>query len=292
MHKDDDMKTKNSVSNIKSPLRYPGGKSRALKRILSIVPEFGEYREPMVGGGSIFFGIKQAYPNKKYWINDKNTELYLFWKFCRDAPTQLVRRIRKLKKGHLGRHLYEYLKIPASNLTDLERAARFFVLNRVTFSGLVDSGGYSEEAYEKRFTESSIKRVYSASKLLKRVKITNLDYREVVKKDGENVFIFLDPPYFSKTQAKLYGKKGDLHIKFNHEEFFKNMATCKHKCLVTYDDCAKIEGLYKAKDLKNWQKKEWKLQYGTNNLKDKAEATVGNELFLYNYDFPQKTLVL
>ena len=51
--------------NIKSPLRYPGGKSRAIKQILPIVPSFDEYREPMVGGGSVFFALFQKYPNKR-----------------------------------------------------------------------------------------------------------------------------------------------------------------------------------------------------------------------------------
>ena len=75
--------------SIKSPLRYPGGKSRALKRILPLIPEFEEYREPMVGGGSVFFAVKQKWPDKKYWINDKNKELYLFWKYCKESPDSI-----------------------------------------------------------------------------------------------------------------------------------------------------------------------------------------------------------
>jgi len=52
---------------IKSPLRYPGGKSRAVKKISSLVPDFKEYREPFVGGGSIFVYLKQKYPERKFW---------------------------------------------------------------------------------------------------------------------------------------------------------------------------------------------------------------------------------
>ena len=55
---------------IKSPLRYSGGKSRVVKIIAPLIPEFDEYREPFVGGGSVFVYLKQKYPNKKYWIND------------------------------------------------------------------------------------------------------------------------------------------------------------------------------------------------------------------------------
>ena len=61
---------------IKSPLRYPGGKSRALKLISKLLPEFDEYREPFLGGGSIFIYAKQRFPNKKFWVNDLYFELY------------------------------------------------------------------------------------------------------------------------------------------------------------------------------------------------------------------------
>ena len=65
---------------IKSPLRYPGGKSRVAEKIASLVPPFEEYREPFVGGGSVFFALKQKFPDKKFWINDIYTELANFWR--------------------------------------------------------------------------------------------------------------------------------------------------------------------------------------------------------------------
>ncbi len=57
---------------IKSPLRYPGGKSRAVDVISKLLPEFDEYREPFLGGGSIFLYAKLRFPNKTYWIEDSN----------------------------------------------------------------------------------------------------------------------------------------------------------------------------------------------------------------------------
>ena len=55
------------IPKTKSPLRYPGGKSKALKQILPIIPSFKEFREPMVGGGSVFFALKQL--NPKQWTS-------------------------------------------------------------------------------------------------------------------------------------------------------------------------------------------------------------------------------
>ena len=58
---------------IKSPLRYPGGKSRAIKIISDLIPTFKEIREPFVGGGSVFLYAKQKYPQKIFWVNDLYT---------------------------------------------------------------------------------------------------------------------------------------------------------------------------------------------------------------------------
>ena len=54
----------------KSPLRYPGGKQKALRQIIPHIPEsIGEYREPFIGGGSLFFEIE---PRKKEIIKGVN----------------------------------------------------------------------------------------------------------------------------------------------------------------------------------------------------------------------------
>lgn len=269
---------------IKSPLRYPGGKSRALKKILQCVPKYEEYREPFVGGGSVFFTLKQLYPDKKYWINDKNKDLYLFWMFCKNDPISLVRKIRLFKKKYTnGRILYNHLMKNDPKFNNLERAARFFILNRISFSGLVDCGGYSDQAYKKRFTDSSINRIYAASKLLQNVKITNKDYSLVLHQPGQNVFIFLDPPYLSKSYSRLYGKKGDLHFSFDHARFFKELKKCSHKWLVTYDNCSQINLLFNKEKTKVWRKLDSYLRYGTNNRINKKKAKMGKEFFIMNY---------
>ena len=107
-------------------------------------------------------------------------------------------------------------------------------MNRVTFSGIMDSGGYSQQAFEKRFTESSIERLKNLSGYLDTVCITCNDYDKLLHQDGENVFLFLDPPYYQPTKSKLYGVKGNLHTNFDHERFADNAKKCQHKWLLTY----------------------------------------------------------
>jgi len=270
------------IPRIKSPLRYPGGKTRALKQILPIIPSFKEFREPMVGGGSVFFALNQLNPECKFWINDINKELFLLWKYCKENPEELVRGVIRFKENYEnGRNLYSYLLDTSNNFSDIQRAIRFFILNRITFSGLAESGGYSAKAFEGRFTDSSINRLEIASSVLKNTKVTSEDFENIINAPGEDVFLFLDPPYLSKSKSKLYGKKGELHKGFDHKRFANIMEKCQHKWLITYDDCEEIRKLFNFTPYIY----KWKLQYGMNNFKQKTAAK-GNELFISNYEIP------
>ena len=270
---------------IKSPLRYPGGKSRAIQRMKALLPEkFAEYREPFVGGGSFFIYLRQKRPDLKIWINDLNPELHCFWKYTQIDSQKLARALFVVKKERQnGQELFdELLKVDVASLTEFERAVRFFVLNRITFSGVVESGGYSQLAFETRFTESSIERVAKLGPLLEGIRITQLDYRQLLHDGGPAVFTFLDPPYFKATKSRLYGRNGILHTGFNHEEFAKEMKTCNHSWLITYDDSPEIRTNFSfAKICIHWE-----LQYGMNNYKQ-GKAEKGSELFITNYDFPE-----
>ncbi|MEH2201471.1 DNA adenine methylase [Nostoc sp.] len=267
---------------LKSPLRYPGGKSKAINQIAEYLPEkFSEFREPFVGGGSVFIYLRQKFPHIKIWINDLNRELFLFWKFAQSDLAELVQQIRHIKVKYTdGKLLFlELTSIDVNNLSDLERAVRFFVLNRITFSGTVESGGFSQEAFHKRFTNSSIDRLEKLEGILsENVQITNLDYSHLLKAPGEDVFLFLDPPYFSATKSKLYGKDGDLHTSFEHQRFAELLQQCHHRWLITYDDSSQIRENFQWANISAWE-----LQYGMNNYKQSGAAK-GKELFITNYE--------
>jgi DNA adenine methylase len=264
---------------IRSPLRYPGGKQRALTRILERFPPFfSEFREPFVGGGSVFIAVRQQYPEARVWINDLNADLYAFWVTARDELTRLVDELRRIRTATRdGRGLYEALR-SSQPTSALERAVRFFVLNRVTFSGTTDSGGYSSAAFQTRFTGSSLDRLERLDGVLDGVRITNLDYAQVVGAAGEDAFVFLDPPYLSATHSRLYGRSGDLHLGFDHAAFARALQVCAHPWLVTYDDSLEIRRLFDFAQLEAWQ-----LQYGMNNV-GQGGAAKGNELFIRNRD--------
>lgn len=265
---------------IKSPLRYPGGKSRAVEYLYRFVPSFSEFREPFFGGGSFTFYCMQKKPSAGYQAGEINHDLFCFWNELKFNSERLIQEILDIKSRYDdGRKLFnDLLDRRHRPLTDLQRAVDFFILNRITFSGVVDSGGYSEQAFRKRFTLSSIERLRMIHPLTERITFSWSDYTELLFREGTGVFIFLDPPYYSATPSKLYGKKGCLHTSFDHDKFHQHLKQCHHRWMITYDNCDYIRDIYKS-----YYQVEWELQYGMNNYK-KPTAQKGRELLIANYD--------
>lgn len=268
---------------FRSPLRYPGGKQKAIDQIAHLFPKSAaEYREPLVGGGSVFFHAKSTKFANSYWINDKFSELFAFWRAVQNERTcdRLMRDLEELRTnfGNDSEKIKKYfLQAREEKTADRYRAAfLFFFFNRVTFSGTTRAGGFSSAASLRRFTASSIQRLAPLPRALAEVEITNLDFEDVIRKPGDDVFIFLDPPYFKAS--RLYGRGGILH-EFDHERMANVLKeNSQHKFLITYDDCAEIRKLYRWANVQDWQ-----LQYGMNNCNTKKESKIGAELFISNY---------
>jgi DNA adenine methylase len=177
----------------------------------------------------------------------------------------------------IGKELFRFLNENSARFNEWEQAAAFFIYNRITFSGTTLSGGYSEGAFSGRFTESSIQRLNRLAKIITDATITNYDYAQVITHDGENVFIFCDPPYYSATKSALYGKNGNLHKGFDHCRFAETMRDCSHKWLITYDDSEFIRDLFSFATITPWE-----LTYGMRNVTETSDQT-GKELFISNY---------
>ncbi len=273
---------------IKSPLRYPGGKSKAVKFLAQFIPkDFKEFREPMFGGGSLTLYLAQLYPNRKFIGGDLNKDLICFWQSLKENPEELIERVKLLKKQfhNNGRELYSYLISRREKKKDcLQRGVEFFVLNRITFSGTVDSGGYSEQAFQKRFTDSSIERLKEVVPVIKRIEFFHGDYSVLLQKEGEGVVIYLDPPYYGNKNSRLYGKRGNLHSEFNHRRLFEEVKKTSHRVLITYDDNDFIRELYK-----DFYQLEWNLNYGMSSFTGKNKR--GKELLIANFPLVRKTLI-
>lgn len=218
-----------------SPLRYPGGKTRACKQLDKIFEanfkpdEFKKIRSPFFGGGSFEFHLQNKY-NYRISANDKFFPLSIFWKTCKSNKEELVKSIQEhLNKVTKDKFTQFRKDIQVKNLYNV--ATIYFIINRCSFSGATLSGGFSEESSKKRFTQSSIDRINNLD--LSRFKIHNKDFKDYIKQNGnQQNFMFLDPPYYLQTN-NLYGNNGDMHESFDHKGLFDCLSKCKTKWMMT-----------------------------------------------------------
>ena len=230
------------MKSLKTPLRYPGGKSRACTKLDQFIPNlsnYTEYREPFLGGGSVALYLTKKYPDLNIWVNDLYEHLYNFWVQLRDNGIEMRNELSQLKQRYpdpvSARNLFEQAKeyLNEKDNEPVLSAVSFYVVNKCSFSGLTESSSFSASASESNFSMRGIEKLTEYSKLIKNWEITNLSYEEMLDGDS-NIFVYLDPPYDIKDN--LYGKKGSMHKGFDHDKFASDCNVNKEQpMLISYN---------------------------------------------------------
>ena len=213
--------------SLKTPLRYPGGKSRATVKLAQFFPdlkEYKEFREPFLGGGSVALYITKMYPDLNIWVNDLFEPLSTFWKCLQDHGDEVTQRLEFAKQRHpnpmSAKDLFdeskEYLELDVNERDAIKTAVSFYIVNKCSFSGLSANSSFSKQASDSNFSMRGIRRLPEFSELIQNWKITNGRYQELLT-DDKSVFTYLDPPY--DIRSNLYGRKGDMHKSFDHDGF-------------------------------------------------------------------------
>lgn len=279
----------NALINNKSPLRYPGGKTRACKILKRVLLEYFDVSKydtlysPFFGGGSFEFHLQNEF---KFNVicNDKFKPLYNFWNVCKNDKKTLC---KKLRSATITKKEFSSMrKLIMGEENSMMQAYYYFIINRCSFSGATLSGGFSEEASKKRFTKSSIDRIDNLN--LSKFTIYNEDFSSFITSKcsnrnsvvprlandicvpRSNGIIFLDPPYYLEKNSKLYGNSGDMHENFDHELLHTILKEKKY-WIMTYNDCKFIRKLYKDFTIVevNWS-------YGMNKSKKSSEIVILN----------------
>jgi len=276
------------MKSLKTPLRYPGGKSRAVKYLIPKMPkDITEYREPFLGGGSVAIAFTKENPNVPVWVNDMYEPLTNFWFALRDDAEELHRCIKGYKEDYntpdLARQLFDEMKIQLNHpeAEDFYRAVAFYILNKCSFSGLTEASSFSPQASDHNFTMSGIDKLLEYSKLIQNWKITTGPYWEMMMTSAPvGTFWFFDPPYDIKDN--LYGRKGELHKGFNHEEFcaWITQGNVKDKWMITYNTNPTLVEWYDG-----YNQTKWDLTYTMRSVGDYMnEQKDRAELLITNYD--------
>jgi DNA adenine methylase len=246
---------------LKTLLRYPGGKSRAVKTLNQHLPSgIKEICSPFFGGGS--FELFLAEKGIKVYGYDTFTPLVDFWQEALTNASEMadiVSGFHPLSKERF----YALQKQQANFDSKIYRAASFYVLNRCSFSGSTLSGGMSPN--HPRFNENAINRLREFS--ITNLSVDELSFEKSIPKHND-LFLYLDPPYYIENY--LYGTKGDKHKNFNHEGLAELLKKRKG-WILSYNNCGFIKDLYKDYEIVF---PEW--SYGMSKDKKSKEILVIN----------------
>lgn len=303
---------------IKSMLRYPGAKGKAMPFLLEKFPDgIKDWREPFLGGGSVTIGFLQSPKSKdceRFIVGDLYPELYSFWKGLQQNPSAVAELVYQYTRDYMpthdagaeiynatndiadetvaqaiseGKAFWEWAKnVDKQSLTLEQRAARFYIVNKISFSGMGDAGSMTNyQLFDYKVTD--VEAIYELSKLLQPVTILNASFEETIKgvDDNPHGFVFLDPPYFQQsakgTGSGMYGGTGkeSTHNNFPHEALRDLLLSTKSDWLMTYDDSIAVRKWYTAEGI---DMMPFHLNY-TMAVKSAVDALAGEELLISNY---------
>jgi DNA adenine methylase len=257
------------------PFRWAGGKYYALKLLNKFweIPH-DEYREPFLGGGSVFWAKEKVEFN---WVNDIDKELI----FTLNLITNISKRNKMLnmfegeQEASREKHAEVKSLVPSN---DIERAYKYYYLNRTSYSGKMKNPSWGYMPKRSLPPPRWKERIIPCSEKLIGVKVSNLDFDEVIKApaQGKKVLMFLDPPYFLAKQESHYVMS---FKKEDHIRLANTLKETKHNFFLTYDDCSEIRELY------NWANiYEINFFYRLDNSKDNGDKrNKGNEIVITNY---------
>jgi DNA adenine methylase len=194
---------------VKSPLNYLGGKSRLAERIVKLIPEDHLcYCEPFCGAAWVLFSKKES---KVEVINDADGELVVFW---RVVQNHLDEFLRYYKWAVISRTIFtlEGRKDP-STLTDIQRAVRYFYLQKLGFGGKTfkRTFGYSATEPSHLGLATIQDRLLEVHWRLEKVTIEHLDAVDCIQRyDRPTTLFYVDPPYWSTAGYAIKWGEADF----------------------------------------------------------------------------------
>ena len=288
-------------ASIKSPLRWAGGKYYARKLILAQLPPaalVGTYIEPFCGGGSIFFAKPKAVTATV--LADADPLLTNCLQQIRDNVEALIALLTdNIQISKAAQHFYKNLYLPTS---DLERAFRYFYLNRVSYGGIM-TRSHCYFGYDPDFSMPPSQwpgLLRRASAKLQGVSLVCQDFEETIEAAPDGACLFIDPPYWFAGSSRLYVHSFRLS---DHLRLTQSLKAHAHRLsfLLTYDDVPEVRELYKwATSIthNSWRYNLNRTDYQViggqeqdDNIANQADSSLvltgkramGKELFISNY---------
>jgi DNA adenine methylase len=240
---------------MKTFLRRPGNKTKHLKHIIPLIPDFpGTYYEPFLGTGAVYLHLLP----KKAVLNDLNRDIANIWRLVKK---NIIQEIEKFKKKFLHLNNEEKLKLCKEIVSKIDtyegdtRTVNYLLMIYCSFTGciilnnrLYIGGLYADIYFSKTchiFTQNYREKIQQLQKILKNTKISSKDYSEILKDTKSGDFVFLDPPY---VEEKNYAFSYNNSEHFNPAELkleVQKLDKKKVKWMMTQIDTDQVRELFR-----------------------------------------------
>ncbi|MDP3579158.1 DNA adenine methylase [Methyloversatilis sp.] len=219
-----------------------GGKRRLAKQILPLFPEHTCYVEPFCGGAALFF---MKVPSKVEVLNDLNGDVINLYRVVTHHLDEFVRQFRwalSSRESFLHHQLAD-----VRTLTDIQRAARFFYLQKMCFGAKVEGQRFGTGITgPKRINLTRLEEDLSAAHLrLGQAVIEHLDWQACAARyDRQGTLFFIDPPYW---QTEGYG----VPFGFEQYEALASLArSAKGSVIITVNDHPDMRRVFAGLDIR------------------------------------------
>jgi DNA adenine methylase len=247
-----------------------GGKRLLAKTIVAHIPAHSCYVEPFCGGAHVFF---RKEPSEVEVLNDINKELITFYRVIQNHYDAFLQSIEQLL---ISRDEFKrFQNTPPEVLTDIQRAVRFFYIQRSCFGAKVRSPTFGVSKTEKPnyISDSFLKLLEMSYKRLRSVLIECLPYDKLFPRyDAPNTFFYVDPPYYNAENHYGYG----LYSKDDFKALAGILGGLKGKFILSINDLPETRAIFKGfKRIEVATKYTIGQSYSTRNTK-RAELLIKN----------------
>lgn len=220
---------------MNSFIGWIGGKKLLRNEIIKRFPDnIGRYIEVCGGAAWVLFAKERHAELEVY--NDANGDLVNLFRCVKYHCPELQRELSYMLNS---RELFEDFKTQYNvrGMTDIQRAARFFMVVKTSYGSDVRSYGCV-----KKDVSVMVQYLTKIQERLSRVVIENKDFESLIKVyDKPDGLLYLDPPYFGTE--KYYDAE---FPKDDHKRLNEVLRRVKGKFILSYNDCEYIRELYRG----------------------------------------------
>lgn len=230
------------VSPLKGIAPYVGGKRILAAAIIELIEKIPHttYVEPFVGMGGVFFRRTQR--PKAEVVNDLSGDVATLFRVLQRHYVAFVDMIRHQLTSRA--EFERLVALDANEMTDLERAVRFFYLQKTCFGGKVAGRNFGVSPGERAHFDVTriVPELAAYHERLAGVVIERLPYDQVLARyDRAGTLFMLDPPYMGSEH--YYGE--GLFTPDQHQQLADKLAGIQGRFILTINDCPKARAIYK-----------------------------------------------